>query len=59
MQALANRAYINAHVQCDAALDVEIAHSGIHRFCAHIINVCIIKKINEPEVYRRILEMTK
>jgi hypothetical protein len=35
----------------------EIAHSCVHGDAPHWIKVCVVKKDNEPEVFKRLLEI--
>jgi hypothetical protein len=48
--------FLYGYVNCQAALEGEIAHSGTHGPCPHSIKVVILKKDNEPEVMRLLME---
>jgi hypothetical protein len=41
---------LSAYVICDAALEGEVAHSGLHGACPHRIKVAIIQKDNARDV---------
>jgi hypothetical protein len=51
-----SRPFLYGKVICDAMVDGELAHYGIHGSCPHFIKVCIVKKDNDPEVYNLLLE---
>jgi hypothetical protein len=52
----APRRFLYAYVDCAAMIDGEIAHSGIHGPCPHQIKVCILKKDNDPRVFKLLVE---
>ncbi|HHY32804.1 MAG TPA: hypothetical protein GX515_07250 [Firmicutes bacterium] len=56
-QAPAPRPFIHAYVQCDAMIEGELAHSGVHGPCPHTIKVCIVKKDNDPKVFARLVQV--
>jgi hypothetical protein len=47
--------FIHGYVNCEKVPNV--AHSGIHGTCPHRIKVCIVKKDQEPSIYRALLEI--
>ena len=51
VRTLAPQPFLHALVQCDAMLEGEVAHSGVHGPCPHTIRVCIVKKDNDPAVF--------
>jgi hypothetical protein len=52
VRAKAPQQFLHGYVDCDAMLEGEIAHSGLHGPCPHSIKVCVLKKDNDPKVYR-------
>ena len=38
-------------------IDEDIAHSGIHGECPHQIKVCVVRKDNASDVYKKLLEI--
>jgi hypothetical protein len=43
----APRPFIHAYVRCDGMIEGELAHSGSHGPCPHMIKVCVTKKMNK------------
>jgi hypothetical protein len=56
IQARAPQYYLAGYVQCDAMLEGDLAHSGVHGSCPHSIKVFIIKKDNDPRVFEGLAE---
>ena len=48
--------FIQGYAVC-TDIEGEIAHSGLHGKCPHNIKVCAVKKDNNKEVWRRLLEI--
>jgi hypothetical protein len=48
--------FIHGYVWCNE-VEGEIAHSCSHGAGPHKIKVCVVKKDNEPEVFKRLLEI--
>ncbi len=51
------RPFLCGYVSCDAILSGDIAHSCQHGNPPHLIKVCLVKKDNEPQIYRRLAEL--
>jgi len=56
VQAPAPQPFIHGYVNCDEIVG-EIAHSCTHGPGPHAIKVCVVKKDNEAEVWRKLLEI--
>ena len=50
--ARAPQPFIHGYVQCDLAVEGEVAHSGVHGSCPHSILVCVVKKDNKPAIFK-------
>jgi hypothetical protein len=48
---------VYGYVMCDAMLDGELAHSGVHGDCPHRIKVVVVAKDNSTAVMRRVREL--
>jgi hypothetical protein len=47
--------FVHGYVWCDSLLDGELSHSCQHGPPPHPIKVCVVKKDNDPAVFRQIL----
>ena len=47
-----NKYFMYGYVQCDEAVEGQVAHSGIHGPCPHKIKVCILKGDNAKSIYK-------
>lgn len=54
---MAPQPFIHGYVMCDGMLSGELAHSCAHGRRPHRIKVCVVKKANTPEVFKRLLEI--
>ncbi|NQU77368.1 hypothetical protein HQ544_01585 [Candidatus Falkowbacteria bacterium] len=50
--------FIHGYVWCNDIIKGEIAHSCEHGTGPHNIKVCIVKKDNSPEIFKKLLEIT-
>jgi len=48
--------FLHGYVWCDAMVEGELAHSGVHGPCPHEIKVCIVRKDNDPDVFQMLQE---
>lgn len=55
INATAPQPFLHGYVMCDGMVSGELAHSCMHGKGPHRIKVCIVKKANEPEVFKRLL----
>ncbi len=53
------RLFLHGYISCDEILSGELAHSCLHGRSPHSIKVCIVKKDNEVEIYKRLSEKAK
>ena len=51
-----NQPFIYGFVQCDEAIEGEVAHSGTHGPCPHSIKVCALKSDNDKAIYSILLK---
>lgn len=56
VQAPTPQPFLHGYVSCRGMLEGELAHSGSHGPCPHVIKVCIVKKDNPPSVFSRLAE---
>lgn len=49
--------FLHTYVDCEAMINGDIAHSGIHGPCPHVIKVCLVKKDNDPAAFAQLVEM--
>ncbi len=57
VRALAPQPFLHGYISCDSVLEGELAHSCRHGRGPHSIKVCIVKKDNSPEVFRKLVEL--
>ena len=55
VNAIALQPFIHGYVMCNEMIEGELAHSGTHGPCPHRIKVCVVKKVNDPDVYNYLL----
>jgi hypothetical protein len=53
IRSFAPRSFIHGYVMCDE-IQGNIAHSGVHRKCPHLIKICITKVDNEPSTFQKV-----
>jgi hypothetical protein len=53
IRSYAPRSFIHGYVLCDEILG-NIAHTGVHGKCPHLIKICITKTDNEPQVFQEV-----
>ena len=49
--------FLHGYVDCEARVDGELDHSGLHGPHPHEIKVCIVERGNEPAVFNRLKEL--
>ncbi len=54
VNSIAPRPFLHAYVWCDEAIEGELAHCCAHGRGPHRIKVCITKKMNSLEAFRRL-----
>ena len=54
--AKAPQPFLHGYVQCDMAIEGEVAHSCAHGQGPHSIIVCITKNANEPEIFKLLVD---
>jgi hypothetical protein len=54
VRARSPRPFLHAYMSCDALLAGEIEHSCRHGEGPHRIKVCMVKKDNDPNVFKRL-----
>ncbi len=49
--------FLHGYISCDTILEGELGHSCLHGEGPHRIKVCIVKKRNNPSVFKRLVEL--
>ena len=53
----ARQPFLHGYISCDAILEGDLGHSCLHGEGPHRVKVCIVKKTNNPSVFKRLVEL--